>query len=314
MHVYLQDNDLHEALRRDVALGLTSEPKTLPPKWFYDERGSELFDEITRLDEYYPTRCEREILIERADNIARVTQARTLVELGAGSCEKTRLLLGALRLERYVPVDVSGDYLGEAAATIAAEHPEVAVHPVVADYERHLELLPRGPRKVVAFLGSTIGNMFPSERHRFLADVRKILDSGDFLLLGADLVKDQDRLVRAYDDALGVTAEFNRNVLRVINQRLDADFVPEAFAHVALWDPANEWIEMRLRSLAKQDVRIDRLGITVHFTDGEEVRTEISTKFRRTCLEEGLATAGFTLREFWTDPRSDFSLVLAQPN
>ncbi len=310
---FLKPEELDEALRVDVSAGLTSEPKTLPPKWFYDDRGSELFTEITRLEEYYPTRRERAILAARAGEIASVTGARTLVELGAGSGEKTRLLLDALDLETYVPVDVSDEYLLEAAEKIAAEYPKLDVRPVAADYERHLSRIPGGPRKLVAFLGGTVGNMVPGERHRFLSAVRATLGPEDALLLGADLVKDEKRLVRAYDDGQGVTAEFNRNVLRVINARLDADFTPEAFDHVAVWNPDDEWIEMRLRSRGRQEVRVGALDLTVRFADAEEMRTEISAKFRPERLESELEAAGYELAEFWTDPDGDFSLTLARP-
>ncbi|MEO3782062.1 L-histidine N(alpha)-methyltransferase [Actinocorallia sp. B10E7] len=312
---FLKPEELDEALRADVSAGLTSQPKTLPPKWFYDDRGSELFTEITRLEEYYPTRRERAILAARAGEIASATGARTLVELGAGSGEKTRLLLDALgaSLEAYVPVDVSGEYLRDAAEKIAAEYPALAVRPVAADYERHLSRIPGGPRKLVAFLGGTIGNMVPQERHGFLSAIRATLGPDDALLLGADLVKDEKRLVRAYDDERGVTAEFNRNVLRVINARLGADFVPEAFEHVAVWDPDDEWIEMRLRSRGRQEVRVEALDLTVRFADAEEMRTEISAKFRPERLEAELDAAGYTLAGFWTDPDGDFSLTLARP-
>lgn len=315
MDRFLTADDLAKTLRRDVREGLTGTPKTLPPKWFYDERGSVLFEEITRLEEYYPTRREREILIARAPDIAAATGARTLLELGAGSGEKTRLLLGALSgtLRSYVPVDVSGDFLEGAAAGIAADHPGLTVRAVVADYEQHLPLLPGGERRLIAFLGGTIGNMPPAERIGFLCGVRAIMDDGDFLLLGADLVKDTGRLVRAYDDAAGVTAEFNRNVLSVINRDLDADFDPSAFEHVAVWDEAEEWIEMRLRSAAGQDVRVGGLDLAVSFAAGEEMRTEISAKFRRERLEAELGAAGMEIAGFWTDEAGDFSLTLARP-
>jgi L-histidine N-alpha-methyltransferase len=312
---FLTPDDLDKALRLDVATGLTAEPKRLPPKWFYDERGSELFEEITRLEEYYPTRRERAILTARAAEIAEVTQARILVELGAGSGEKTRLLLDALAgtLKTYVPVDVSGDFLSDAADRIAGDHAGLAVHAVVADYERHLHLLPAGPDRLLVFLGGTIGNMTPAERIGFLGGVRATMGDGDTLLLGADLVKDPGRLVRAYDDARGVTADFNKNVLRVINRELGADFVPEEYDHVALWDAENEWIEMRLRSLSDQKVRIEALDLEVSFTEGEEMRTEISAKFRRERLADELAQAGLELDQWWTDPAGDFSLSLARP-
>jgi dimethylhistidine N-methyltransferase len=312
---FLTADDLAKALRADVRDGLTATPKTLPPKWFYDERGSELFEEITRLDEYYPTRREREILTARAPEIAAVTGARTLLELGAGSGEKTRLLLEALSgtLRTYVPVDVSGDFLQDAAAQIAADHPGLAVRAVVADYEQHLHLMPGGERRLVAFLGGTIGNMPPAERVGFLAGLRAAMGDQDALLLGADLVKDEARLVAAYDDAAGVTAEFNRNVLRVINRELDADFDPDAYEHVALWNATQEWIEMRLRSVRDQTVHIEGLDIRVGFAAGEEMRTEISAKFRRERLAGELASAGLRLSDFWTDDAGDFSLSLARP-
>jgi len=314
---FLTADDLDKALRRDVAAGLTATPKALPPKWFYDEHGSLLFEEITRLDEYYPTRREREILRVRAAEIAAATGAQTLLELGAGSGEKTRLLLDALSaagtLRTYVPVDVSGDFLAAAAAGIAADYPDLVVRSVVADYERHLHLLPSGPRRLLVFLGGTIGNFAPAERISFLSGVRAVMEDGDALLLGADLVKDAGRLVRAYDDARGVTAEFNRNVLRVINRRLGADFDPGAFEHVALWDPDNEWIEMRLRSAARQTVRVADLKLTVEFAAGEEMRTEISAKFRRERLAAELRAAGLALQALWTDGAGDFSLSLVRP-
>jgi L-histidine N-alpha-methyltransferase len=312
---FLTADDLAKTLRQDVREGLTGTPKTLPPKWFYDERGSALFEEITKLEEYYPTRREREILVAHAPGIAAATGAKTLLELGAGSGEKTRLLLDALSgtLRSYVPVDVSGEFLDEAAAGIAADHPDLTVRAVVADYEQHLPLLPGGERRLIAFLGGTIGNMPPAERIGFLGGVRATMGDGDFLLLGADLVKDTGRLVRAYDDAAGVTAEFNRNVLYVINRELDADFDPDAFEHVAAWNDAEEWIEMRLRSVRDQHVRIGGLDLDLSFAAGEEMRTEISAKFRRDRLEAELGAAGMEIAEFWTDPGGDFSLTLAGP-
>jgi L-histidine N-alpha-methyltransferase len=312
---FLTPDDLGKSLRQDVADGLTAFPKTLPPKWFYDERGSELFEEITRLEEYYPTRRERAILTERAAEIASVTGARTLLELGAGSGEKTRLLLEALSgtLETYVPVDVSGDFLASAADQIAADHPDLRVQAVVADYERHLDQLPGGPRRLIAFLGGTIGNMEPAERVSFLGGLRASMGEDDALLIGADLVKTPQRLVRAYDDALGVTAEFNRNVLHVINRELGADFVVSRFEHVAIWDGAEERIEMRLRSTQAQTVRVGALDLVVEFAAGEEMRTEISAKFRRERFEASAAAAGLRVDQWWTDKDRDFVLSLVRP-
>ncbi|GAA1751813.1 MULTISPECIES: L-histidine N(alpha)-methyltransferase [Streptomonospora] len=314
---HLTDDDLAKALRSDVVEGLASRPKSLPPKWFYDERGSELFEEITRLEEYYPTRAERRILRERAPEIAAAAGADTLVELGAGSGEKTRLLLDALggagTLRRFVPVDVSGGFLSEAAAAIGDAYPGLEVHAVVADFERHLHLLPGGGRRLVAVLGSTLGNQPPAERVSFLSDLHSGCTEGDSLLLGVDLVKDPRRLVAAYDDARGVTAEFNRNVLAVLDRELGAEFDPRAFDHVAVWDAEAEWVEMRLRSRAAQRVPVAALDLTAEFAAGEEMRTEISAKFRREGVAGELAAAGFSLDAWWTDPEGDFAVLLARP-
>jgi L-histidine Nalpha-methyltransferase len=312
---FLTPDDLGKSLRQDVADGLTAFPKTLPPKWFYDERGSELFEEITRLEEYYPTRRERAILTERAADVAALTGARTLLELGAGSGEKTRLLLDALAgtLETYVPVDVSGDFLATAADQLAAEYPALSVRPIVADYERHLDQLPTGSRRLIAFLGGTIGNMEPDERVSFLGGLRATMSEDDALLIGADLVKAPQRLVRAYDDARGVTAEFNRNVLRVINRELAADFDVSRFEHVAVWDAIEERIEMRLRSTRAQTVRVGALDLVVEFAAGEEMRTEISAKFRRERFESSMTAAGLRIDRWWTDRDRDFVLSLVRP-
>jgi L-histidine N-alpha-methyltransferase len=313
--VHLAPDASARALAADVRAGLGATPKTLPPKWFYDDRGSELFDAITRLPEYYPTRTERSILVEHARDVAELTKADTLVELGSGTSEKTRLLLDALRdagtLDRFVPFDVSEQTLRDAARAVAREYPGVRVHAVVGDFEHHLGDLPGGGTRLVAFLGSTIGNLAPGPRARFLADLGATLAPGDALLLGTDLVKDVDRLVAAYDDAAGVTAAFNRNVLSVLDRELDADFDPDAFDHVAVWDPDAEWIEMRLRSSRPQTVHVHALDLVVTFGAGEDLRTEISAKFRREGIERELATAGFQLAEWWTDPAGDFALSLS---
>ena len=313
--VHLEPGAMARALEDDVRAGLGSTPKTLPPKWFYDDRGSELFDEITRLPEYYPTRTERGILLEHGREIAELTKADTLVELGSGTSEKTRILLDAFRaagtLDRFVPFDVSEQTLRDAAVAVAREYDGVRVHAVVGDFEHHLGDLPGGGTRVVAFLGSTIGNLAPEPRAQFLADLAANLAPGDALLLGTDLVKDVDRLVAAYDDDAGVTAEFNRNVLRVLNRELSADFDPDSFTHVARFDADAEWIEMRLRADGAQTVAIRDLDLTVHFADGEEMRTEISAKFRRAGVERELATAGLEVAEWWTDPAGDFALSLS---
>lgn len=315
--IHLDPRGLAEQLARDVRDGLLSSPKVLPPKYFYDARGSDLFDEITRLEEYYPTRAESQILHQRAAEIASLTQARTLVEIGSGTSEKTRTLLRALAdaatLERFVPFDVDPVVLEEASVGVAAEFPAITVSPVVGDFERHLHELPASPRRLMAFLGSTIGNLAPTQRADFLRAVALGLADGDGFLLGLDLVKSPDRLVAAYDDSRGVTAEFNKNVLAVINRQLGADFDLDAFEHVAVWDPEQEWIEMRLRSVRDQSVRVSALDLDVDFGAGEEMRTEISAKFRRARITEELATAGLRLTHWWTDPAGDFALTLSEP-
>jgi L-histidine Nalpha-methyltransferase len=315
VEVRLTPDHASRALRQDVVAGLGADPKWLPPKWFYDGRGSELFEEITRLPEYYPTRAEREILDDRAAELAERTGARSLVELGSGSSEKTRLLLDGLRhhgtLEEFVPLDVSEPALREAAATIVGDYPHLLVHAVVGDFTKPLTGLPGGSPRLVAFLGGTIGNLLPEERHDFLCSVRGVLDAGEWLLLGTDLVKDPAMLVRAYDDSAGVTAEFNRNVLRVVNRELGADFPVESFDHVATWDPDQEWIEMRLRARRSMRVTVPAVDMVVDLADGEEIRTEVSAKFRHDRVEQELKGAGFGLDRWWTDGEERFALSLA---
>ncbi|MFD3873368.1 L-histidine N(alpha)-methyltransferase [Streptomyces sp. NPDC058623] len=308
----LDENAAETALRTDVLRGLTASPKELPPKWFYDARGSELFEEITRLPEYYPTRAEREILLERAQEIASVSGARTLVELGSGSSEKTRHLIEAMpALRTYVPVDVSESALTGATEALLAEHPGLDVHALLADFTQPLRL-PRsqGPRLVV-FLGGTVGNLRPPERAAFLASVRAMLSPGDALLMGTDLVKDEATLVAAYDDARGVTAEFNKNVLAVIDRELGADFHTADFTHVAVWNREQEWIEMRLRARSAVTVKIRALDLVVPFEAGEEILTEVSAKFRQEGVRKELAAAGLELRQWWTDAEGRFALSLS---
>jgi L-histidine Nalpha-methyltransferase len=314
--VHLGPDDLAAALRADAYRGLTATPKVLPPKWFYDEEGCRLFDEITRLPEYYPTRAERTILAACAGDVAARTGADTLIELGSGTSEKTRLLLDALAaketLRRFVPFDVNEPTLRDAAGAIELEYPGVEVHAVVGDFEQHLDRLPGGGTRLVAFLGSTIGNLEPDARIRFFRAIAAGLGPDDAFLLGTDLVKDAARLEAAYDDDAGVTAEFNRNVLRVLNRELGCDFVPGRFTHVARWNPNDEWIEMRLRSEAAQSVRAAALDLEVQFAPGEEMRTEISAKFRRQGIERELAAAGLPLSEWWTDPVGDFAVSMSK--
>jgi L-histidine Nalpha-methyltransferase len=313
---HLPPDFLDEALRADVIRGLTATPKALPPKWFYDERGSVLFEQITRLQEYYPTRAEREILVRHAAEVAARTGARTLVELGSGSGEKTRLLIEALRergtLATYVPMDVSPSALLESGRVLVRDYPGLSVHALLADFEHQLGVLPTGDRRLTAFLGGTIGNLEPGPRADFLAELRGSTRTGDWLLLGTDLVKDPAVLVPAYDDSAGVTARFNRNVLEVVNRELKADFDLDAFEHVARWDPAAEWIEMRLRSTVGQEVTVAKLDLVVPFAAGEEMRTEVSAKFRPEGVRAELAAAGFATREGWTDGAGRFQVTLAE--
>ncbi|HEY7948973.1 MAG TPA: L-histidine N(alpha)-methyltransferase [Acidimicrobiales bacterium] len=315
--VHLSAADLRSALENDVRVGLQAEAKWLPPVWFYDDRGSALFDEITRLEEYYPTRAERGLLEAYAPEIARRSGADTLVELGAGTCEKSRVLLDALvgagRLRRYVPLDVSDGTLWTAANELVAEYPGLDVHAVVGDFDRHIGLIPSAGRRMVAFLGSTIGNFYPDHRRRFLFDLDCTMSHGDSFLLGTDLIKDEKKLIAAYDDALGVTAEFNRNVLHVLNRELHADFEPACFQHVALWNEEEHRIEMRLRSLDDQRILIADLGLEVEFAAGEDLLTEISTKFSREGVEAELFEAGFIVDGMWEAPEGEFLLTLANP-
>lgn len=313
------DADAAATMERDVRLGLCAYPKELAPKYFYDERGSRLFEQITELAEYYPTRAEREILSGRsAEILAAAGRPGTLIELGSGSAAKTRHLLDAMRdagvLETYVPVDISEEITQRTAAQLVDEYPGLAVHGLVCDFERDLERIPdHGQPRLLAFLGGTIGNLYPRPRQEFLERIATLLGPADHLLLGTDLIKDTARLEAAYDDAAGVTAEFNKNVLAVLNNELGADFDLDAFEHVARYDAEAERMDIRLRSLADQEVRLDRLDLDVAFTAGEEMRTEISTKFTRERLESVYAGSGLELSGWFTDPAGDYALSLARP-
>lgn len=313
------DADAAATMAREVRAGLCAYPKELSPKYFYDERGSVLFEQITELPEYYPTRAEREILQRRsAEILATAGAPGTLVELGSGSAAKTRHLLDAMRdggcLQTYVPVDISEEITHQTAASLVDEYPGLAVRGLVCDFERDLERIPDGEgRRMIAFLGGTIGNLYPLERQAFLERVAALLSPGDHLLLGTDLIKDAARLEAAYDDAAGVTAEFNKNVLEVLNRELGADFDLDAFEHVARFDAEAERMDIRLRSLADQEVRVRELDLEVSFATGEEMRTEISTKFTRERLEAVYAGAGMEMRGWFTDAAGDYALSLAAP-
>lgn len=316
------DSYLHagedRSLADDVLDGLTKPFKELPPKHFYDSRGAELFDRICELPEYYPTRTERSILQDAAQRLARETGAEELVELGSGTAAKTRVLLDALHragtLKLYIPVDVTESMVRDCAQELTEEFPGLRVHGVIGDFERHLDRVPaaEGPR-VVVFLGGTIGNFPPGSRRRFLREIAKLLGPEDHLLMGTDLVKDPEVLTQAYDDAEGVTAEFNRNLLRVLNRELDADFDPDDFEHVALFDSEHEWIEMRLRARRAHTTTVADLGLSVRFEQGEEMRTEISAKFTRDRVSDDLAAAGLELVSWLTDADELFALSLSRP-
>ena len=308
---------VRDLLEADVRAGLATDPPTLPPKWFYDEKGSLLFDEITRLPEYYPTRTEEQILRRCATEVAEVSGATTLIELGSGTSQKTRLLLDALtaggRELLFVPLDVSAEILRDAAARIADDYPTVTVHGVVSDFDDDLAPLPGDDgSRLVAFLGSTIGNYQPGPRAAFLGRLADALAPGDGLLLGADLVKDPARLVAAYDDAAGVTAAFNRNLLDVLNAQLGGDLSSDDFEHVARWNAEQERIEMWLRARVPVHAHFRAIGLDWSLPPGGELLTETSAKFRLPGLHEELRAAGLEPVRTWTDPDEDFSLTLAR--
>ena len=316
--VHLSPRDLRRAMERDVRAGLVAVPKAIPPVYFYDDEGSRLFDQITRLPEYYPTRSERAILYAHAKDIAERARADTLVELGAGTCDKSRVLLDAMRstgrLTRFVPLDVSESTLWAAANALSVDYAGTAVNAVVADFHLHLDQLPVDGNRLFAFLGGTIGNFEVDQRRDFLIGLGKIMGAGDRLLLGTDLIKDPAVLVAAYDDAAGVTAAFNRNVLRVLNRELGADFVPDNFGHVARWKGQDQRIEMWLRSKGAQKVRVADLDLDVAFAAGEEMLTEISTKFSPEALETELNDCGFAVEASWSSPGDEFLVTLSRPS
>jgi L-histidine Nalpha-methyltransferase len=318
IEIHLPEGGTLAGLAEDVREGLSCPFKEIPPKYFYDERGSELFERITELPEYYPTRVERAILADRAGDIVAAADPTTLIELGSGAASKTRCLLDAMRdagsLETYVPVDISEEITRRAADELVVEYEGIRIHGVICDYETHLERVPREEGALIAFLGGTIGNFRPGPRRSFLARIATLMYPGDRFLLGTDLVKDTAILEAAYNDSAGVTAEFNKNVLHVLNRELDADFDPDQFEHVAFFDGENEWIDIRLRSLSEQFIDLRDLDMRTHFARNEEMRTEISTKFTRERLEASYAGAGLELVEWWTDPDELYALSLAKPS
>lgn len=303
--------DLYAATR----LSLLAAPKELPAVWLYDERGSQLYEEITRLPEYYLPRRETEILRARSALIAEWSRARTLVELGSGKARNTRFLLDALSgtLQRFVPFDVSERTLRTSAQEIDSAYPAISVEPIAGDFERDLGTLPSSGPRLVAFLGSTIGNMYPEQRARFLSALSSALGEEDFLLLGVDLVKDAVRLQAAYHDTLGVTEAFVRNALDAVNRELDATFEQRQFTYEPRWDPGNEWMDIGLRASEAHSVSVRRLGLELGFDQGERLRVEVSSKFRRPTFEAELERAGFDIEAWWTDAADDFAVVLARP-
>jgi L-histidine Nalpha-methyltransferase len=316
VRVHLLAEERHAALLSDVRLGMASRPRSIPPTWFYDEVGSRLFDEITRLEEYYLTRKETEILAAHAKEMATLSHADTLVEIGAGSSMKTKHLLDAMQaagqLNGVLLFDVSEAVLIEAARDIHDTY-DVPVTAVVGDFHRHLSFLPRGGNRLITMLGNTIGNLHPDQRKRFLFDLEASMEYNDWLLLGTDLQKEVPRLITAYDDASGTTARFNRNVLVVVNRELGANFDVEAFEHVALWNESECRIEMRLRSKRSQEVHIEALRVSVAFSEGEELLTEISSKFSVDGLADELGASGLVLEASWTDVAGDFLVSLSRP-
>ncbi len=314
--VHLPADWADEAMSVDIRRAFTQQPKQLPPMWLYDDRGSELFDAITRLPEYYPTEAERSILARRAPEIARITGADTVVELGSGTSDKTRTLLDGFadagQLTDIVVLDVSEQTLRDAADMLAARYPGTEIRAVVGDFTRHLRHLPDTGTRLVAFLGGTIGNLYVEERRAFLGALADTLSSGEWVLLGVDLVKRIGRIVDAYHDDTGVTEEFIRNVVRVLNREMDADFDPDAFDYVPFWDAREERMDLRLRATMPMTARIERLDLDVELGANEEIRVEISTKFRPEKLSAELTEAGFGDLHWFSDHAGDFGLVLAR--
>ena len=312
--VHLTADDLRAALRSDAELGLLSTPKDIPPKWFYDTRGSQLFDDITRLPEYYPTRTERGLLTAWMPTLIPQLGTRALVELGAGSAEKSRIIISAMQASgtanRYVPIDVSASFLDQTAVQLRREYPGLTVEPVVADIAEDFER-PRGLSHpaLYAFLGSTIGNFYPPAAIRLLSRVRQAMEDNDRFLLGVDLRKDVSRIEAAYNDSQGLTAEFNRNMLLVLNHELGANFDPAAFEHRAFYERATHRIEMHLVSTLEHEVRVPGIGL-VPFADGESIRTEISCKYDRASVAELFLAAGLRIETWRPDPEALFALVV----
>jgi L-histidine Nalpha-methyltransferase len=307
--------DRHRVLVEDVRQGLTDSPKHLPSRYLYDDRGCELFEAITDLPEYYVTRAEEALLRRHAEEIIRVTEPVSLVEIGAGSCRKTSLLIDPARRlgwgQSFVPFDISEEAVRTASEDLVNRFPGLHVYGMVGDFEEHLAAIPRLGRQLVLFLGSTIGNLEPDERVAFLRQVRTLLEPDDAFLLGIDLVKSVDVLNAAYNDAQGVTAAFNRNVLSFLNRELGANFDLDQFDHVAYYDEDLQRVELHLKSRRHQLVEIPDASLSVVFEAGECLHTEISTKFTETTVRESLEAAGLVLRHWYTDEEGRFGAALA---
>ena len=310
----LDEDWAHRALINDVGAGLTRVPRTLPPRWLYDEYGSQLFDQITRLPTYYPTESERSILTRVAEQIVELSGADVLVELGSGTSDKTRSILDAFSdrrsLNEFIALDVSEQTLRDAALMLSERYPRAAITGVVGDFTVHLQQLPRRGRRLVMFLGGTIGNFTEVERAQFLIELAATLEPGEMVLLGTDLVKSADRLIAAYDDAEGVTEEFIRNSLTVVNREAGADFDQAQFEYVCFWDPTRERVDMRLRSLSPHTVTASGAGVTIVLAEGEEIQIELSTKFREERLIDDMSRAGLSRVAWWTDDDGDFAVSL----
>jgi len=315
LEVLLTPDVVKGRLADDVRAGLSGKPRSLPFKWLYDERGSDLFEAITQLPDYYLSRTEYTILDEHAPSIAGFSEADTVIELGSGSSARTRLLLDAFRdrrqLRRFVPFDASEAALRGALASLGREYPTTEIHGIVGDFDHHLDALPGGGRRLVAFLGSTLCNLEPAPRGDLLARLSEHMETDDALLLGTDLAKNPAVILAAYDDPGGVTADFNRNVLRVVNRELHADFVPSEFDHVVRWNPERSWIEMLLRSRRPQEASVRDLGLEITLEEHEEIHTEISAKVDRNIMEADLAAAKFELARWWTDAGGSYAVSLS---
>jgi L-histidine N-alpha-methyltransferase len=300
----------------DVRRGLTSTPKFLPSKYFYDERGSRLFERITTLPEYYLTRAESALLARFATTIMRLAKCEELVELGSGEAKKTTLLIEAGldsgTLRRFIPFEVSRETIAQSAERLATAYPWLEVHAVVGDFERHLDSLPPGKHRLIAFLGSTIGNFRAPQAVQLLRQVKRVMRDGDWFLLGTDLIKNSTELEAAYNDSAGVTAEFNLNILNVVNHHLDGDFDTDAFEHVAVYNDERSCIESGLRSIRTQTVRLQRADLEVEFEAGELLSTEVSCKYTRESAGRMLAAAGFTREHWFTDDSGAFALSLSR--